>query len=45
MRFDPSGTHTVASLRVSRGKHRYAMLRIETLDEAWSGSRSRFTGN
>jgi 3-methyl-2-oxobutanoate hydroxymethyltransferase len=34
MAFDPSRSHTVASLRANRGKHRYAMLRVETLDEA-----------
>lgn len=34
MAFEPSGRHTVASLRADRGKHRYAMLRVETLDEA-----------
>jgi 3-methyl-2-oxobutanoate hydroxymethyltransferase len=34
MAFEPSARHTVASLRASRGKRRYAMLRVETLDEA-----------
>lgn len=34
MAFDPSRVHTVASLRANRGKHRYAMLRVETLEEA-----------
>lgn len=32
--FAPSTQHTVASLRATRGRHRYAMLRVETLDEA-----------
>jgi 3-methyl-2-oxobutanoate hydroxymethyltransferase len=34
MTFGPSSRHTVASLRAGRGKHAYAMLRVETLDEA-----------
>lgn len=34
MGFAPSAHHTVASLLANRGKHRYAMLRVETLDEA-----------
>lgn len=34
MAFVPSTSHTVASLRASRGRHVYAMLRVETLDEA-----------
>ncbi len=34
MAFEPSARHTVASLRANRGKRRYAMLRVETLDEA-----------
>jgi 3-methyl-2-oxobutanoate hydroxymethyltransferase len=32
--FPPSARHTVASLRAARRRHRYAMLRVETLDEA-----------
>lgn len=32
--FAPSTQHTVASLRAGRGRHRYAMLRVETMDEA-----------
>lgn len=32
--FAPSTQHTVASLRANRGRHQYAMLRVETLDEA-----------
>ena len=34
MAFEPSAKHTVASLRANRGKHKYAMLRVETLEEA-----------
>lgn len=34
MGFAPSTRHTVASLRAARGKQSYAMLRVETLDEA-----------
>lgn len=34
MAFVPSTQHTVASLRAARGRHSYAMLRVETLDEA-----------
>ncbi len=34
MGFEPSTRHTVASLRAARGKHAFAMLRVETLDEA-----------
>lgn len=34
MAFEPSTRHTVASLRAARGRHSYAMLRVETLDEA-----------
>jgi len=34
MTFAPSTRHSVASLRASRGKHRHAMLRVETMDEA-----------
>ncbi|NTT88019.1 3-methyl-2-oxobutanoate hydroxymethyltransferase [Tabrizicola fusiformis] len=34
MSFQTSTKHTVASLRTNRDKHKYAMLRIETLDEA-----------
>ena len=34
MAFVPSTRHTVASLRAARGNHSYAMLRVETLDEA-----------
>ncbi len=34
MAFAPSPRHTVASLRAARGRHTYAMLRVETLDEA-----------
>jgi 3-methyl-2-oxobutanoate hydroxymethyltransferase len=34
MAFGPSASHTVASLRAARGRHAYAMLRVETLDEA-----------
>jgi 3-methyl-2-oxobutanoate hydroxymethyltransferase len=34
MTFAPSARHTVASLREGRGGHHYAMLRVETLDEA-----------
>ncbi len=34
MAFEPSKRHTVASLRANRGRHKYAMLRVETLDEA-----------
>lgn len=32
--FPPSARHTVASLRALRGRHVFAMLRVETLDEA-----------
>ena len=32
--FAPSARHTVASLRAARGRHAFAMLRVETLDEA-----------
>jgi 3-methyl-2-oxobutanoate hydroxymethyltransferase len=32
--FAPSTRHSVASLRAARGSHPYAMLRVETLDEA-----------
>jgi 3-methyl-2-oxobutanoate hydroxymethyltransferase len=34
MTFEPSRKHTIASLRAARGKHKYAMLRVETLEEA-----------
>ena len=34
MAFLPSTRHTVASLRAARGRHSYAMLRVETLAEA-----------
>ncbi len=34
MRLPPSARHTVASLMADRGRHQYAMLRVETLDEA-----------
>jgi 3-methyl-2-oxobutanoate hydroxymethyltransferase len=34
MGFGPSTRHTVASLRAARGRSSYAMLRVETLDEA-----------
>ncbi len=34
MAFQPSRAHTVASLRANRGRHSYAMLRVETLEEA-----------
>jgi 3-methyl-2-oxobutanoate hydroxymethyltransferase len=34
MGFGPSQRHTVASLLANRGKHQYAMLRVETLEEA-----------
>ncbi len=34
MGFAPSTRHTVASLRAARGSQSYAMLRVETLDEA-----------
>ncbi len=34
MAYAPSTRHTVASLRAARGNHVYAMLRVETLDEA-----------
>ena len=34
MAFAPSQRHTVASLLAARGKHQFAMLRVETLDEA-----------
>lgn len=34
MGFAPSARHTVASLRAARGRHQYAMLRVETLEEA-----------
>lgn len=32
--FGPSARHTVASLLAARGRHAFAMLRVETLDEA-----------
>ena len=34
MAFTPSTRHSVASLRAARGRQSYAMLRVETLDEA-----------
>lgn len=34
MGFAPSARHTVASLLSDRGRHRYTMLRVETLEEA-----------
>lgn len=34
MTYKTSTHHTVASLRASRGRHVYAMLRVETLEEA-----------
>ena len=34
MAFAPSRRHSVASLLADRGRHRYAMLRVETLEEA-----------
>jgi len=34
MAFASSSRHTVASLRAARGRHPFAMLRVETLDEA-----------
>lgn len=34
MGFAPSARHTVASLLANRGRHQYAMLRVETLEEA-----------
>jgi 3-methyl-2-oxobutanoate hydroxymethyltransferase len=34
MTFAPSARHTVASLLAARGKHQFAMLRVETLEEA-----------
>lgn len=34
MAFAPSARHTVASLLADRGRHRYAMLRVETIEEA-----------
>jgi 3-methyl-2-oxobutanoate hydroxymethyltransferase len=34
MTFGPSSRHTVASLRAARGAHTFAMLRVETLEEA-----------
>ena len=34
MGYAPSTSHTVASLRAARGRHQFAKLRVETLEEA-----------